>query len=175
MSRLRRVSFRRFDDLERFMSDWKNDPVGFCNFVGRAIAHLANRNMPDLYFAIGTAYFASQLICDRIECLCVDNDRIGGQRAQILKELVKVDDAVNGIIGIWGLAGRHEDVYIEVSKEDDEYCINYAGTIWTFSIPEELIHGVIVRDQGRSFYDFTETKNMADLVVLASNLMGFKC
>lgn len=58
-----------FEDLERFLSYWSNDPDGFAHFVGWAIGRLIPHKLSELFLATGASYFSLKNICSRIEFL----------------------------------------------------------------------------------------------------------
>mgnify|MGYP001561294425 CR=1 FL=1 len=83
---------QNFKDLERFMDQWKHDPQGLCSFVGKAMGRISHRHVPDLFFSIGTSYFAYKEICSRIDFLYDHYEEISkGQKARILRTMVCVD------------------------------------------------------------------------------------
>ncbi len=212
------------EDLERFMSHWQSNPKEMCHFVGRAVARIAHRNMPDLFFSISTAYFAFHEICQRIDYIYENyQKKVSGECSKLLKELVEVEEQM-GVICLKDIGGNHDGIrvmlvrdevdgyptfslrhfvkpheepgrylkaYWQVSEEptfkeilnplllwteessqlyEDEY------GFWNFRCPTDDLEGVIVYPAAQGFYDFQESKSVADFIVLASNLFGYsKC
>lgn len=64
-----KIKNAHFNDLERFLAFWANDPEGFVHFVGWGIGRLATHKFHDLFLAIGASYFSTQNICERIDFL----------------------------------------------------------------------------------------------------------
>lgn len=177
-----------FEDLERFMAHWQDDPIGFCNFTGRAIARIGNRNFNDLFFAIGTSYFAFHDLADRIDHIIDNPDvRIGGIKGKTIAEMIDID--VNeDVICVRDKYGRHKNMKLTIWRQSyegnltyflrpvdgSENDISFEGCdAWNFRRAEDITEGVIVYPEARGFYDLTETKSVADLIVLASNWVGF--
>lgn len=107
----------RPEDLERFMAHWQQDPKGMCYFVGRAVAHIAYRNLPDLFFAISTAYFAFQEICQRIDFIYENCERqIGGECGKLLKELVEISEQ-SGVVCLKDIGGNHYDIRVMLVRD----------------------------------------------------------
>lgn len=174
-------------EIERFMSYWKDDPLGLCNFTGRAIARLASRNFSDLFFAIGTSYFAYHCLSDRIDHLYEHHDaRIGGIKGKTIKSMVDIDFD-NGVICLHDKHGRHNNIELMLWRQDLEGHLTYFlrpvdgnedfdfddCVSWNFRRSPDATEGVTVYPEARGFYDLTESKNVADLIILASNLTGF--
>ena len=216
------VQHSHFDDLERFMSHWQDDPQACCNFVGRAIGRIGYRNLKDLFFSIGVSYFAHQSLPDRIDFLYDHHgSRIGGVKGETISRMVEIkliDDAVC----LYDRIGRHGKVQVMLLRDVIDghrtYSLRYfvtadqpcgyllehwnqrtrgrptfdrvAATLfhsglpstyaeeyefWNFRRGKEWTEGVIVYPEARGFFDVVESKSVADLVVLASNLVGFRC
>ncbi len=104
--------------LERFMSHWQHDPKAMCSFVGRAVARIAHRNIPDLFFAISTAYFSFREICERIDYIYEHyQDSIGGEKGELLKELVAIDEQV-GVVCLKDIGGNHYGIRVMLLRYD---------------------------------------------------------
>ena len=48
-------------------------------------------------------------------------------------------------------------------------------TFWNFRAPVNPLHGVVIYPEAHGFLNVEETKNVANLILLASNLTGFSC
>jgi len=179
------VVHSHFEDLERFMSHWQDNPKGFCQFVGKASARLAYRNFSDLFFYIGTSYFAFHCLPDRIDHMFAHHDqRAGGMKGDVIKKMVSVTTDGDSIC-IVDKHGRHKGLELMIWCGDyDGYHTYFIrpngdefdqddGGYWNFRRSEEITEGVIVYPEARGFYDFDQTRHVADLIVLASNLTGF--
>lgn len=95
------------ENLEGFISYWESNPKEMCHFVGRAIARVAYRNIPDLFFAISTAYFSFREICQRIDYIYVNcHKKIGGECGNLLRELVEIDDQM-AVLCLKDIGGNH--------------------------------------------------------------------
>ncbi len=105
------------EDLERFMAHWQKNPKDMCHFVGRAVARVAHRNFPDLFFAISTAYFAFQEVCERIDFI-YDNykEHIKGERGQLLTELVEIEEQMS-VICLKDIGGNHDGIRVMLVRD----------------------------------------------------------
>ena len=207
-------------DLETFiMSMWANNQNEFCSYIGKAIAQVGIRKLPDIFLSIGLAYFSLNYMCNRIDYLYEHyEDRIGGQKRQIAKEMVDIEvsgDDEEKIVCVCGKGGRHKNIKLMllrdeldkipyyslryfVGKEEpgdflkrnwhsslspifknvlaelpEPYPPRYQDNceFWNFCRHEEEI---AIYPKSMAFYDLDETKSVADLVILASNFVGFK-
>ena len=105
-------------DLERFMAHWQSNPKDMCHFVGRAVARLAHRNFSDLFFAISTAYFAFQEICERIDYIYGNyEEQIKGECGQLLEELVEIDEQM-GVICLKDIGGNHAGIRVMLVRDN---------------------------------------------------------
>lgn len=99
------------------MSRWQQNPKDMCYFVGRAVARLAYRNLPDLYFAISTAYFALQEICQRIDYIYANYQKqIGGECGKLLQKLVEIDKQM-GVVCLKDLGGKHYGIRVMLVRD----------------------------------------------------------
>ena len=208
-------------DLDDFINSWQQNPLAFSHFVGRAIGRIGYRNLPDLFFAIGTSYFEFQRIIDRINFLYDHHDeRTGGQKGDLIAQMVKIklrddvvclhdkdDDGVkimllrdnldgrpyfsirhfveNGehvegyLSEFWDQKHRGKPTFSKVAAkskpQDGVPLYEREYEFWNFREPDEPLEGVIVYPEAQGFLYLWETKRIADLVVLASNGVGFKC
>lgn len=207
------------EDVERFMSHWQSKPKEMCYFVGRAVARIGYRNIPDLFFSISTAYFAFREICERIDYL-YDNyqKKVGGECGKLIKELVEVEKR-SEVLCLKDIGGNHCNIRVMLVRDTVDGCMTYSlryfvkameqatgylkaywqsggkptfkkvlNTLpegssqlyedehgfWNFRNPVETLEGVIVYPDARGFYDLQESKSIADFIVLASNLLGYK-
>lgn len=108
---------KALEDLERFMAHWQSRPKEMCHFVGRAVARIGCRNLPDLFFAISTAYFSFREICERIDYIYENYQRtIGGDCGKLLKELVEIEDR-SGIICLKDTGGNHYGIRVMLIRD----------------------------------------------------------
>jgi len=140
-----------------------------------------------LFFSIGTSYFACHCLPDRIDHLCEHHEaRIGGIKGKTIKLMVDIDFD-DGVICLLDKHGRHNNIELVVWRQDYEGHLTYFlrpvdgnsdfdfdnCESWNFRRPPDITDGVTVYPEARGFYNLTETKSVADLVILASNLTGF--
>lgn len=113
-------------DLERFMAHWQENPKDMCHFVGRAVARVAHRNFSDLFFAISTAYFAFQEVCERIDFI-YDNhkEQIKGERGQLLTELVEVEEQM-GVVCLKDVGGNHDGIRVMLVRDTVDGYLTYS-------------------------------------------------
>lgn len=185
------VVHSHFEDLERFMSHWQDDPLGLCNFAGRAIARLGHRRFSDLFFAIGTSYFAHRCLPDRIDHLYRNHKvRIGGIKGDTIRKMIDIDRGDDDVICLRDKNGRHNNVELLILRRVFEGHLTYFlkpvdgdsvdfdfdfddCEAWNFRRPDDIMQGVIAYPESRGFFDLAKTQSVADLIVLASNLVGF--
>lgn len=198
----RKITGNHFESLERFMSHWQEKPKEMCHFVGRAVGRIAHRNIPDLFFAISTAYFSLQEICERIDYIYENYQKsVKGECGKLLKQLIKVNER-EGIVCLKDISDNHHSIQIMLIRYVVDgystYSIRYFieatfdevlqslpensaqlyeddFNFWNFRKPDEILEGVIVYPDAQGFYDLPESKNVADFIVLTSNLLRYKC
>ena len=193
----------RPNDLERFIHFWKNDPVGMCHFVGRAVAECGHHNYPELLLATGAGYFAHKDICERIDFIY---EHYADKMDKDAKKAMNTSCDLrirNDIVCLSDISGRHGGMQIMLlKKESSNYAIRMYSDrtakrhpylqdwgrsstfnvilteedgcmFWNFRPAKNRLEGVIVHPPSEGFSDLWTTKSVADFVVLVSNLFGY--
>ncbi|MHA2279555.1 MAG: hypothetical protein ACXAC5_01500 [Promethearchaeota archaeon] len=104
-------------------------------------------------------------------------DEIDGHQSYSLRYFVKEGTASGYLREHWDQKNRGRPTFKRVAAQNEEPPPTYEQEyeFWNFRRPEELTDGVIVYPHASGFFDLWETKSVGDLVVLASNLVGFRC
>ena len=114
------------EDLERFMAHWKSSPKEMCHFVGHAIARVGYRNLPDLFFAISTAYFSFQEICERIDYIYENYQKHpGGECGKLMKELVQIEKK-RDVVCLKDIGGNHCGIRVMLVRDTVDGYFTYS-------------------------------------------------
>lgn len=124
------VLHSHYEDLERFMGHWQANPKEMCYFMGRAIARIGYRNLHDLFFATGAAYFSFREVCDRIDFIYDHwQDEISGERGKLLGELIGISSEQDVVILKDKSGKRHRGIRLMLLRDNvdgyETYSIRY--------------------------------------------------
>lgn len=185
------------ENLESFISHWESNPKEMCHFVGRAVARVAHRNIPDLFFAISTAYFSFREICQRIDYIYANyNKKIGGECGKLLRELVEIDGRT-AVLCLKDMGGNHYGIRIMLIRDtvdgyptyslryfvtETEHAIDYLRACWRGSHEQPTYEKILnalpegssqLYEDDHDFWNFRKPVKALEGVVVYPDARGF--